>query len=79
MKEKNLELFFSSSMEYGNLTLEVQLGWQRIAEINQDKGTENLEVELFCSDLPNNFIAKMPLDDLISILVEARDTLKNEG
>ena len=79
MKEKNLELFFSSPMEYENLTLEVQLGWQRIAEINQDKGTENLEVELFGSDSSNKFIAKMPLDDLISILVEARDTLKNKG
>ncbi|HHR6501697.1 TPA: hypothetical protein ACS8CD_002232 [Providencia alcalifaciens] len=78
MKEKKLELFFSSPMEYENLTLEVQLGWKRIAEINQDKGTENLEIELFGSDSSNNFIAKMPLDDLISILVEARDTLKSK-
>lgn len=78
-EKEQLRIIFSSPMEYENLTLEVQLGWQRIAEINQDKGTENLEVELFGSDLSNNFIAKMPLDDLISILVKARDTLKNEG
>lgn len=44
----------------------------------QDKGTENLEVELFGSDLSNSFIAKIPLDDLIFILVEARETLKNK-
>jgi hypothetical protein len=79
MKEKKLELFFSSPMGYENLTLEVQLGWQRIAEINQDKGTGNLEVELFGSDSSNNFITKIPLDDLISILAQARDTLKNKG
>lgn len=40
---------------------------------------ENLTVELFDSDLSSNFIAKMLLDDLVSILVEACDTLKNKG
>nr|WP_307773321.1 hypothetical protein [Providencia stuartii] len=39
---------------------------------------ENLEVELLGSDLFNNFIAKLPLGDLMSILVEVRDTLKNK-
>lgn len=65
-------------MEYENLTLEVQLNWGRVAEINQDKGVDNLEVELFGSDLSRGFTAKMPLDDLISILIEARDTLKKQ-
>ncbi len=64
-------------MEYENLTLEVQLNWERVAEINQDKGVDNLEIELFGSDL-SGFTAKMPLDDLISILIEARDTLKKQ-
>ncbi|MEX6177330.1 hypothetical protein AB6G03_10250 [Providencia hangzhouensis] len=77
MKDNKLELFFSSPMEYENLTLEVQLNWERVAEINQDKGVDNLEIELFGSDLSHGFTAKMPLDDLISILIEARDTLRN--
>ncbi len=46
-----------------NLTLEVQLNWERVAEINQDKGVDNLEIELFGSDLSHGFTAKMPLDD----------------
>nr|WP_282560593.1 hypothetical protein [Providencia sp. R33] len=65
-------------MEYESLTLEVQLNWDKVVEINQDKGVDNLEAELFGSDLSRNFIAKMPLDDLIAILIEARDTLKKQ-
>ncbi|MDC9591391.1 hypothetical protein PSI23_19405 [Xenorhabdus sp. XENO-10] len=75
MKESKLELFFSSPAEYENLTLEVQLGWEKIAEINQDKGVDKLEIELFGSDVAHGFIAKMPLDDFISILIEAREAL----
>lgn len=77
MTQKKLELFFSSPMEYEELTIEVQLDRERIIEINQDNGLEHLEAELFGTDEAHGFIAKMPLDDLINILIEARDTLKN--
>lgn len=76
MNKKKLEIFFSSPIEYEELTLEIQLDRERIVEINQDRGLDNLEVELFGSDKKYGFVAKMPLDDLINILIEARDTLK---
>ena len=78
MTDKKLELFFSSPAEYESLTLEVQLGWEKIAEINQEKGIENLEVELFGSDKTSGFEAKMPLDDLVEILIEARNSLQKK-
>ncbi|MEF3110117.1 hypothetical protein QFI91_13595 [Raoultella sp. WB_B2P2-3] len=78
MSKKKLEIFFSSPVEYEELTLEIQLDRERIVEINQDSGLENLEVELFGSDKKYGFVAKMPLDDFINILIEARDTLKNK-
>ncbi|MDU4094947.1 MAG: hypothetical protein E7H57_16995 [Pantoea sp.] len=37
-----------------------------------------LEAELFGSDLAHGFVAKMPLGDLIVILMEARNTLKSK-
>lgn len=79
MTQKKLELFFSSPMEYQKLTLEVQLDRERVIEINQDKGVSNLEVELFGTDQAHGFVAKMPLDELIDILIEARETLKNQN
>lgn len=75
MTQKNLELFFSIPIGYEELTLEVQLDRERVIEINQDKGIDHLEVELFGTDKEHGFIAKMPLDDLINILIEARETL----
>jgi len=78
MTQKKLELFFSSPMEYEELTLEVQLDRERVIEINQEKGTDHLEAELFGTDKEHGFIAKMPLDDLINILIEARETLQNK-
>ncbi|GLR08324.1 hypothetical protein COO59_13695 [Mixta theicola] len=78
MMKKNLELFFSSPMEYEELTLEIQLDRERIIEINQDKGVNHLEAELFGSDQAHGFVAKVPLDELIAILIEARETLKNK-
>lgn len=78
MKNKKLEIFFSSPNEYEQLTLEVQLDRELIIEINQDKGVNQLEAELFGTDKDHGFIAKMPLDDLIAILIEARETLRNK-
>ena len=78
MTQKKLELFFSSPIEYEELTLEVQLDRERIIEINQEKGVDHLEIELFGTDKSHGFVAKMPLDDLINILVEARETLQNK-
>lgn len=78
MKNKKLEIFFSSPNEYEQLTLEVQLDRELIIEINQDKGVNQLEAELFGTDKDYGFIAKMPLDDLIAILIEARETLRNK-
>lgn len=73
---KRLELFFSSPTDYEHLTIEVQLDRQRIAEINQEKGLENLEVELFGTDTAHNFSAKLALDDFLATLVEAREMLR---
>lgn len=78
MTQKKLELFFSSPMEYEELTLEVQLDRERVIEMNQEQGVDNLEVELFGTDKEHGFIAKMPLDDLINILIEAKKTLQNK-
>ncbi|MDR7345461.1 hypothetical protein J2X14_003908 [Pantoea alhagi] len=37
-----------------------------------------LEAELFDTDFAHGFVARMPLDDLIAILMEAKDALKSK-
>jgi hypothetical protein len=72
-----LELFFSSPMDYEHVSVEIQLDRERIAEINQEKGLENLEIELFGTDSALDFFAKLPLDDFLAALGEAREMLRN--
>lgn len=74
---KRLELFFSSPMDYEHLTVEIQLDREKIAEINQEKGLENLEIELFGTDAALNFSARLPFDDFLVALGEAREMLRN--
>jgi hypothetical protein len=72
---KRLELFFSSPVDYENLAVEIQLDRERIAEINQEKGLEKLEIELFGTDIEHDFFAKLSLDDFLGALLEAREML----
>lgn len=73
---KKLELFFSSPVSYERLTIEMQLNREKIAEINGENGGDNLEIELFGTDLDAGFVAQIPLDEFIDKLIEARDLIR---
>ena len=73
---RKLELFFSSPAAYEYLTIEIQLDRERVAEINRERGLEDLEIELFGSEPNLGFLAKMPLDDFINKLIEARELIR---
>lgn len=73
---KKIELFFSSPADCEHLTIEVQLDRERVAEINREKGLDHLEIELFGSEPSIGFFAKIPLDDFIKKLIEARELIK---
>jgi hypothetical protein len=69
--ERELEIFFSSPNRYEKLTIEVQLGRRRIAEVNQEKGVDQLELEL---DVGGQ-VEKVPLDAFLDALTRARQLL----
>ena len=73
---KKLELFFSSPVNCEQLTIEIQLDRERVAEINRERGLESLEIELFGSEPDLGFFAKIPLDDFINKLIEARELIR---
>ena len=66
-----LELFFSSPRRYEKLTIEVQLDRRRIAEVNQEKGDSQLELELHVGGQTE----KVSLDAFIDALIRARKLL----
>ncbi|WP_252638103.1 hypothetical protein, partial [Pseudomonas aeruginosa] len=56
-----------------HLTTEVQYKGEPVAQINQDKGKENLELEIF-ADL-KDAVLRVPLDDFLESLRLARNSL----
>jgi len=76
---KKLELFFSSPANYEQLTIEIQLDRERVAEINCERGLGSLEIELFGSEPNLGFFAKIPLDDFINKLIQARELIRHSG
>ncbi|MGA4816212.1 hypothetical protein ACPA9J_18660 [Pseudomonas aeruginosa] len=46
-RNPDFEILRSSDVRYEHLTTEVQYKGEPVAQINQDKGKENLELEIF--------------------------------
>ncbi|QXH58832.1 hypothetical protein [Pseudomonas maumuensis] len=77
--ESNLEfevLGFSDS-RYEKLTVEVKYKGESIAQINQDKGMELLEIEVF-ADL-NSAILKVPFSGFLGAMNLARGFIVESG
>lgn len=70
--ESNLdfEILGFSDSRYENLTVEIQYKGEPIAQINQDKGVDRLEVEIF-ADL-NGAILKVPFSGLLEVMILAK-------
>lgn len=75
---EKIQFFYSSPVQYEKTTVEIQIGMERIAELNREHGVYRVEVELFGTDATRGFIARLPLDDLIDALLHAKELLKKE-
>lgn len=72
-RNTDFEILRSSDVRYEHLTTEVQYKGEPVAQINQDKGKENLELEIF-ADL-KDAVLRVPLDDFLESLRLARNSL----
>lgn len=71
MKFGNLEVVYASGpADYDWLTIEILLDKEPIIVIDQEKGFDCLEAELFGTD--ENFRVKVALPDLINALLEVK-------
>ena len=75
-RNQDFEILRSSDVRYEYLTAEVQYKGEPIAQINQDKGKENLELEIF-ADL-KDAILRVPLYDFLESLKLAKASLVND-
>lgn len=73
---KQLEQVWSSApSEYDYVTFELLFDRDPVVVINRENGLENLEVELFGPTPHGTMTYKLPLDQLIDALIDARDAM----
>lgn len=73
--DSGFEIICFSDSAYKKITVEIQYKGGQIAQINQDQGHHNLEIEFLINDIDPNFIPKFRLCDFIIALNEAQKIL----
>lgn len=74
MASSKFSIGISSNLDYEGLTAQIRYNQHYIAEINMDKGKENMEVEIM---IPNKTIGvwALPLESFINILKVSKNEL----
>ncbi|MFK3774465.1 hypothetical protein [Pseudomonas sp. NPDC089406] len=67
----NFEVLHYSDSRYEKLTAEVQYKGQPIAQINQDRGVGNLELEIFAD--VEDAVLKVPLSGFLQAIILAKE------
>ena len=75
LTNENIEILTFSDSDYEKLTVEIQYLGEPIAQINQDKGKDALELELFTEFGDPSFILKFPLSDFLTAVKLAEEML----
>jgi hypothetical protein len=77
MMHTDFEIVFFSDSHYEELTAEITYKGQILCQLNKDKGIDNIEVEFFSDSrlLAEEVAMKLPLDEFLSVLTEAKKAL----
>lgn len=72
--DNDFEVLDYSDSRYENLTVEIQYRGEPIAQINKEKGLQNLELEIFAN--PSDSILKVPLSGFLGALILAKGLIE---
>ena len=77
--DSGFEIIYFSDLNYEEMTVEIKYKGQQVAQINKDKGVEQMEIEIYSEYVQPNFISelKFPLSDFFEALDKARAALKD--
>ena len=67
-----------SDVTYEEITVEIQYKGEQIAQINKDKGIDQLEIEVLTDYINSDFIPKFMLNDFLVAINEAQKLLKEQ-
>lgn len=73
------EILYFSDLSYEGMTVEIQYKGQQVAQINKDKGVEQIEIDIYSQYVHTDFFSelKFPLDDFLEAVDKAREALRD--
>ena len=73
------EILYFSDLSYEGMTVEIQYKGQQVAQINKDKGVEQMEIDIYSQYVHPDFLSelKFSLDDFLEALDTAREALRD--
>ena len=74
--DSGFEIVRFSDLSYEEITVEIQYQGEQIAQINKDKGIDQLEIEILTDYTKSGFSAKFKLRDFQQALQEAQKLIK---
>ena len=74
--DSGFEIVRFSDLSYEEITVEIQYQGEQIAQINKDKGIDQLEIEILTDYIKPGFCAKFKLRDFQQALQEAQKLIK---
>ena len=76
--DSGFEIIRFSDLTYEEITMEIQYKGEQIAQINKDKGIDQLEIEILTDYIKSNFVPKFMLSDFLVAINEAQKLLEEE-
>lgn len=76
--DSGFEIIRFSDLTYEEITMEIQYQGEQIAQINKDKGIDQLEIEILTDYIKSNFVPKFMLSDFLVAINEAQKLLEEE-
>ena len=74
--KSGFEILRYSDLNYEEMTAEIQYKGEQVAQINMDKGLDNLEMEIFTEFVQSAFKPIFQLDDFLEAVSEAKKILR---
>ncbi|GAA6168314.1 hypothetical protein [Sessilibacter corallicola] len=74
--KSGFEILRYSDLNYEGMTAEIQYKGEQVAQINMDKGLDNLEMEIFTEFVQSAFKPIFQLDDFLEAVSEAKKILR---
>lgn len=77
--DSGFEILYLSDLKYNEMTVEIQYKGQQVAQINKDRGVDQMEIDIYSEYVIPDFISelKFPLSDFLEAINIASKALRD--